>query len=1264
MPCEYRSDAFCSFRALRAKERLYLNKKEILGSILLLCLTVSALSGTLTWIVEGEQLTLTCTARLDQTNTGVEQTSVYNLTITNTGSAKLGSAIVIIPPEYSNLSAPSLTSAPIDETWGVTISGHNISLQGSAEGLRTGENVIIAFTGRNPSVVGDYTWTVEATQNTGVGGHDYLPAFVFQFSASVTPVVVITVSSDEIMDGQSVEISSVLEGATAAAGGNVTYTLYSGTYPSGTEVDSITVTVVNGVVPDSAPFIVDNPGIYYVSASYSGDTSNDPFNGDNHVPFSVLAILTVNLIGSGTGKVNDGSTDHTSSYSKAYDYGSTITLTPTADAGSSFAGWSDDSTGLYPITLNLTSSIVVTATFIRDEYVLLVSGVGMGSVSVDPSQASYHYGDVVELSAVPDAGWSFGAWSGDLVDSANSVSVTITGNTAITATFVQDEYILSVSIVGMGTVAVSPSQSTYHLGDVVELTATPGVGWSLEGWSGDASIGAASVRLTVTRDMSVTVSFVQDEYILSVYVVGMGSVAVNPSLVTYHYGDLVELSAIPDEGWSFGGWSGDLIGLNSSTSVTITGSMMVTGVFSHNTLAIFASAGAHGSITPNGQVVVFYGEDQSFAIAADPHYHVARVLVDGASVGPVTSYAFIAVTENHNISVVFAVNTYSIEVVSAHGSPTVSGIVEEGENFTASVATPEGDASHRWICIGYSIDDSELTSGTEYAFENIDSNHTITFFWQEQYCLTVTSKHGTVTGSGWYDAGSSTYASLSCRIVSGIAGTRYVFAQWSGDASGASLTSNVILIDAAKTAVACWMTQYYVEWKQTGVDSSAVGTVVVINGSAKTFDALPFAMWVDDGTSVGYVYSSSVTSCVSGKRFDFASVTDPMSVIVVQNSATVLVNYDVLYQLDVFSEYGNPVGSGWYQQGSLAQFSVITPVDQENRTLRVFVMWSGDAGGTSASGSLVMTEPSSVVAAWETQYLVTFDTAVYGIVLKIPSVPETIPSGGDVFGRYYAANDVLSVGPAPDLLSGTNGVRYVWKGWTLDGEVATTGATLSFVVDGPHEASVVYGAETLLVVNAIGVSDPFTADLTIAASPPTVHELSPTLPIQEWIIQGGGTSLSISTPNRIGCGEWAIFQRWAGQVEGNQTDLSFAMTDPATVDAIFFKVNPVASSIPFSVIAAVATILVGAYVEKKKKKTERGKRIQGVAWGMAVLASALIVAIGVSVGIAVGYSINVLELVDFTNWAVVFVVVEAVGFLCGTVALMTWIRWRKFRLPM
>ena len=54
-----------------------------------------------------------------------------------------------------------------------------------------------------------------------------------------------------------------------------------------------------------------------------------------------------------------------------------------------------------------------------------------------PEKATYHYGDVVELTANPNTGWQFAGWSGALSGSENPKTITIDGNKTVTASFTQ-----------------------------------------------------------------------------------------------------------------------------------------------------------------------------------------------------------------------------------------------------------------------------------------------------------------------------------------------------------------------------------------------------------------------------------------------------------------------------------------------------------------------------------------------------------------------------------------------------------------------------------------------------------------------------------------------------------------------------------------------------------------------------------------------------------------------------------------------------------
>ena len=74
---------------------------------------------------------------------------------------------------------------------------------------------------------------------------------------------------------------------------------------------------------------------------------------------------------------------------------------------------------------------------------------------------------------------------------------------------------------------------------------------------------------------------------------------------------------------------------------------------SHNYRTIMVTVRGNGSVSPSGWANVPIGGDQTFTITPDKGYAVAKVLIDGQSVGAVTSYTFQSVTEGHTIEVIF-----------------------------------------------------------------------------------------------------------------------------------------------------------------------------------------------------------------------------------------------------------------------------------------------------------------------------------------------------------------------------------------------------------------------------------------------------------------------------------------------------------------------------------------------------------------------------------------------------------------------------------
>ncbi len=91
--------------------------------------------------------------------------------------------------------------------------------------------------------------------------------------------------------------------------------------------------------------------------------------------------------------------------------------------------------------------------------------------------------------------------------------------------------------------------------------------------------------------------------------------------------------------------------------------------------------------------------------------------------------------------------------------------------------------------------------------------------------------------------------------------------------------------------------------------------------------------------------------------------------LVVTQDTTLTATYKTQYQLTVVSDVGNPLGTGWYDAGTQATFSVASP--QPGAGLMgtlggktIFQRWSGDSNAASPSATITMDGPKTITATW------------------------------------------------------------------------------------------------------------------------------------------------------------------------------------------------------------------------------------------------------------------------------------------------------------
>ncbi|VVB59257.1 Concanavalin A-like lectin/glucanases superfamily protein [uncultured archaeon] len=139
--------------------------------------------------------------------------------------------------------------------------------------------------------------------------------------------------------------------------------------------------------------------------------------------------LTISGTGSGTIQASPGG---------PYSYGTVVTIWANASVGSTFAGFSGAFAGMItPQPLVMNGNKVVNAQFTLG-YSLTITIQGSGTVTKNPDQPSYSYGQVVNLTAHPSTGWIFDHWTGNLTGNQNPATLSINGNQNVTASFISE----------------------------------------------------------------------------------------------------------------------------------------------------------------------------------------------------------------------------------------------------------------------------------------------------------------------------------------------------------------------------------------------------------------------------------------------------------------------------------------------------------------------------------------------------------------------------------------------------------------------------------------------------------------------------------------------------------------------------------------------------------------------------------------------------------------------------------------------------------
>ena len=366
--------------------------------------------------------------------------------------------------------------------------------------------------------------------------------------------------------------------------------------------------------------------------------------------------LTISRTGTGAGTVTGTGISCGSDCGESFTHGSMVTLTATANGGSSFAGWSGGGcSGVGTCTVTMDAVKSVTATFTahitynvvlegaQETPPLSVTGIGGGTATVDtvnntitlnltysgltgPATAAHLHGpaargapagvklNIGTASPITNVVTYLEADEADILSGAWYVNIHTAANGGGELRGQLDNLgaankMLSVvragtgdgTVTGTGINCPADCNEAYGHNTVVLLTANPAMGSTFAGWSGGGCSGTGSCSVTLNFLKTVTATFTINGYTVTPSHGANGTIS--PSApVAANYGTTLAFTVMPDMGYTAvvtGTCGGGLVG-NTFTTNTITADCTVVATFNPSiALVRVESRKLHGAFTCN-----------------------------------------------------------------------------------------------------------------------------------------------------------------------------------------------------------------------------------------------------------------------------------------------------------------------------------------------------------------------------------------------------------------------------------------------------------------------------------------------------------------------------------------------------------------------------------------------------------------------------------------------------------------------------------------
>lgn len=175
----------------------------------------------------------------------------------------------------------------------------------------------------------------------------------------------------------------------------------------------------------------------------------------------------------------------------------------------------------------------------------------MGEVT---GTGTFEKGEEVTLIAKPNRGYRFVNWTiGEDTHTENPLTLTVNSDLTVIANFAAIPQYTITATVNNESMGAVEGAGVYYEGETVTLTAKPSAGHAFVDWSNGAT--TPTLTFVAEKDTTVTANFNILSYTLTVNVNDETRGSVDLTTGTYEYGTEVEVTATPEDGYEFAGWS-------------------------------------------------------------------------------------------------------------------------------------------------------------------------------------------------------------------------------------------------------------------------------------------------------------------------------------------------------------------------------------------------------------------------------------------------------------------------------------------------------------------------------------------------------------------------------------------------------------------------------------------------------------------------------------------------------------------------------------